>query len=152
MTKRPMIDPGHGGRAVPEWIGKTPDEAVPERVGLRIWRRQDGICGLSGAKINPGDKKELHHIKALAERGEHREANLIWVLSSAHQAETAEQRGRIAKSDAVAKKHIGVRTVEVKKIESAPLPTSARALKRRMNPKPPVPNNGAIAQWWKASQ
>lgn len=108
MTKRPMIDPGHGGRAIAEWVGKTPNDAVPERVGLRIWRRQNGICGLSGQKINPGDKKELHHIIGLAESGEHRESNLIWVLSSAHKEETAKQAATRAKSDRIAKKHVGI--------------------------------------------
>lgn len=107
MTPSPQID-SPIGRKVREWIGKTPNDKVPDYVGLRIFRRQKGLCGLSGQKIKVGDVKELHHIKGLAEGGAHKESNLVWVLSSAHKVETAEQAGRRAKADAVAKKHFGV--------------------------------------------
>lgn len=128
------------GRSIKEWIGRDPDEAVPEFVRLRIWRRQDGICGLTGRKIMPGDRKELHHIKGLAERGEHRESNLIWVLSDAHKDETAEQAGRRAKADAAAKKHIGARTVPVRKIANRGFAKSEKAARRVEKPKLAMPS------------
>ena len=44
------------GRAVEEWIGKTPDSKVPDRVKLRIWERECGRCHLSGRKILAGEE------------------------------------------------------------------------------------------------
>ena len=40
-------------RAVPEWIGKTPDTKVPPRVRLRVFEKHDGTCHISGRKIRP---------------------------------------------------------------------------------------------------
>ena len=41
------------GRSVPEWIGKTPDSAIPNAVKLRIWFREGGRCHVTGAIIRP---------------------------------------------------------------------------------------------------
>jgi hypothetical protein len=70
-----------------------------------------------------------------------------------HDVETGKQAPILAKVKRNEAKELRVPTVaNGPKLKGAPLPTSARALKRRMNPKPPVPNNGSLAQWWKASQ
>ena len=34
-------------RSVPEWIGKTPDQKVPDRVKVRIFDREGGVCHIS---------------------------------------------------------------------------------------------------------
>lgn len=96
-------------RAVPEWVGATPDSAIPPRVKLRIWERAGGICGLTGRKIMPGDAYDFDHIVALANGGEHREANLRPVLRDAHRAKTAEDVAEKARVDRKRKKHLGMR-------------------------------------------
>ncbi|MEM9762118.1 MAG: HNH endonuclease, partial [Pseudomonadota bacterium] len=68
------------GRSVPEWVGKTPDHRVPPSVRLRIFEAHDGICHISGRKIEAGDAWDLEHRTALADGGEHREGNLAPAL------------------------------------------------------------------------
>lgn len=108
MTKRPMIDPGHGGRAIAEWQGKTPDEKAPPRVLLRIFKRAEGKCHITGRKIGPGDKWEAEHIVPLHAGGLNVESNLAPALSSAHKEKSAKELAAKAKNDRVAKKHAGI--------------------------------------------
>ena len=49
------VIPTPGRRAVPEWIGATPDSPIPRIVKGRIWVREGGRCYLTGKKIMPGD-------------------------------------------------------------------------------------------------
>ena len=95
-------------RKVNEWIGRTPDTAIPPRVRLRVFDRHKGICALSGRKIQPGDKWQIDHITALINGGEHRESNLQPVLDAAHKAKTAQDVALKAKVDRVRKKHLGI--------------------------------------------
>lgn len=102
-------------RSVREWVGKTDDERVPDRVKLRIWRRQCGqanftICPLSGLPLRWTDKKHLHHDKALILGGEHRETNLFWVHAAANSEEAKAEVAIRAKNDSVSKKHAGIAT------------------------------------------
>lgn len=96
------------GRSVPEWIGKHPDQKVPDHVRLRIFDRYEGRCYLSGAKIRAGDAWELEHIIALTLGGEHRESNLAPALVEHHKAKTAQDRRKKKKSDRVRRKHFGM--------------------------------------------
>lgn len=96
------------GRAVPEWIGATPDTPVPDRVKLRVFRKYEGRCYLSGRKIMPGDAWEVEHIKALGLNGENRESNLAPALVDAHKDKTADDRARMAKADRIARKNAGL--------------------------------------------
>jgi 5-methylcytosine-specific restriction protein A len=111
------------GRKVPEWIGKTKDSKPPERVRLRIFRRHDGRCCLSGQKIKPGDEWQLHHVKGIAEGGENRESNMAPALVEPHKVETARQMKAKAKADRVAKKHFGIKAPK-QKIPSRPFPST----------------------------
>ena len=97
-------------RSVPEWIGKTPDTAIPSRVRLRVFEAHDGTCALTGRKIHPGDQWDCDHKQALANGGEHRESNLQPVLREAHRKKTAEDVKLKAKADRVRKKHLGLKT------------------------------------------
>lgn len=99
---------GQIGRSVPEWRGDHPDQAIPERVRLRIWQRCGGRCALTGKKLRPGDAYEFDHILALALGGEHREFNLQLVSSEAHKAKTRTDVAAKAKADRIAKKHLGL--------------------------------------------
>ncbi len=94
-------------RSVPEWIGSTPDTAIPPRVRLRVFETFGGVCQLSDRKIFPGDKWQLDHIVALSVGGEHRESNLQPVLDIPHKAKTRADVAAKAKADRLRKKHIG---------------------------------------------
>lgn len=104
------------GRAVPEWIGKTPDSKIPDKVQLRIWAREGGRCYLTGKKIMPGDEYDFEHVIALAlwpssgpdDHG-NRESNIRLALRGAHKNKTKADRKRQAKSDRIRKRHIGIK-------------------------------------------
>ena len=96
------------GRTTEEWIGKTPDTAIPARVKLRIFEAHGGRCYLSGRKINPGDAYDFDHKLALCNGGENRESNLAPVLRVEHRKKTADDVNIRAKADRVRKKHLGI--------------------------------------------
>lgn len=76
-------------RAVPEWIGATPDSPVPARVRLRVFERDDGKCQCGcGRWITAADKWETDHIVAIVNGGENRERNLQTLLKADHDAKT----------------------------------------------------------------
>lgn len=136
--KRPRLPDPNGGRSIPEWIGKTPDAAVPEDVKLRIWRRQNGIDPLTGLKIKARAKKELHHMIALWRGGEHRESNLAFVEVDSHAKETKKDAGVRAKADRVAKRDAGI-SKQKTKIPQRPKPDAETKEKKSADPLPGLP-------------
>lgn len=65
------------GRSVPEWIGKTPDTPIPQRVKLRIFERDGKRCQECTRPVGAGRLPfAFDHIRALVNGGEHRETNL----------------------------------------------------------------------------
>ena len=96
------------GRSTPEWIGASPDTAIPPRVKLRVFEAHNGICALTGRKINAGDKWDCDHTQALTNGGENRESNLQPALRSAHRKKTAKDVAIKAKDARVRKKHLGI--------------------------------------------
>jgi hypothetical protein len=64
------------GRSVDEWIGRTPDEAVPARVRLRVLRRFDDRCACCTRPLPPGTRFTCDHVVALINGGANRESNL----------------------------------------------------------------------------
>lgn len=96
-------------RAVPEWVGKHDDAKVPDRVRLRIFDREGGICHLTGEKIDPvRDAWDLDHKIALILGGEHRETNLFPTKREAHRRKTAVEVAVKAKIARTRKKHLGI--------------------------------------------
>lgn len=95
-------------RAVDEWIGATPDTPAPPRVRLRVFERHDGVCGISGRKIQVGDEWQVDHILALINGGENRETNLQPVLKEPHREKTRKDVAIKAKCDRLRKKHLGL--------------------------------------------
>lgn len=95
-------------RAVPEWIADHDDKAIPPRVKLRIWERENGRCYLTGKKIRPGDKFEYEHKIALSLGGEHRESNIFLALTAPHKIKSASDRRAKAKTDRTRQKHLGI--------------------------------------------
>lgn len=96
-------------RSVKEWIGKTPNEAIPPRVKLRIWEREGGRCHLTGRKIRPGEAYDFDHKVALCNGGPHAESNLFPALRDKHREKTKADVAEKAKVARVRKKHLGLK-------------------------------------------
>ncbi len=95
-------------RAVPLWVGKTPDAPVPARVRLRVFEAHGGRCWISGRKIMPGEAWELDHRIALINGGTHSEDNLAPALKAAHRTKTDADLKTKSKIARVRKKHLGL--------------------------------------------
>ena len=94
-------------RSVEEWRGRTDDAKVPARVKIRILERENFICHLTGAKIDPlRDEFDFDHKVSLILGGEHRETNLFPALRAAHRKKTAVEMGVKSKIARVKKKHV----------------------------------------------
>lgn len=110
--KRPMMASAGDlhGRAVPEWIGATPDTPVPEKVKLRVLLRYERRCHWTGVLIRPADDWDVDHVTALINGGENREANLAPILrGKAHKEKTAKDRQEADKVRRLREKHYGLR-------------------------------------------
>ncbi len=115
-------------RAVPEWIARHDDEAIPPRVRARVFERAGGICHISGRKITAADQWDCDHIVALCNGGEHRESNLAPALRDKHRAKTAEDVAAKSKTARVRAKHLGIRR------SARPMPGSrASKWKKKLN-------------------
>lgn len=106
------------GRSVPEWVGSSPDAAIPPRVRLRVFERFAGTCQLTGRKIRPGDEWDLDHRVPLALGGKHAESNLQPVLREAHREKTRQDVADNAKVRRIRLKHIGAFPKSKAKIKS----------------------------------
>lgn len=97
-------------RSTPEWIAKHDDQKVPPRVRSRIFDRENGICHLTGAKIDPvRDAWDLDHRIPLILGGEHRERNLFPALKEPHRKKTAAEVKVKSKIARTRKKHLGIK-------------------------------------------
>lgn len=97
-------------RAVKEWIGATPDTAVPDRVRVRVFTAKDGRCHSCTRKIPAGEAWTCEHMTALVNGGENRERNLDvtcgWCLPAKNAADVAEKSKVYTKR----KRHLGVKS------------------------------------------
>jgi 5-methylcytosine-specific restriction protein A len=97
-------------RSLPEWIGRTPDSAVPPRVRVRIFDRYEGRCQCGcNRKIMAGEKWDCEDTIAIINGGERRESNLKPWLSEHHPKKTAAdvaEKSRVYRKRA---KHLGVK-------------------------------------------
>lgn len=96
-------------RAVPEWIGKTDDAAIPPRVRVRVFDRHGGRCHLTGRRIRAGEAWDCEHVVALANGGQHRETNLAPALKAPHREKTAADVAEKANVYRKRAKHLGIR-------------------------------------------
>lgn len=114
-------------RALPEWIGKTPDSAVPPRVRVRIFDKYEGRCQCGcNRKIMAGEKWEAEDKIALINGGERRETNIRPFLVG-HQA--AKTRDDVAEKSRVYRKRmksLGIRkprrTIPGRRFDGTPIP------------------------------
>lgn len=115
-------------RELPEWIGSNPDAKIPPRVRLRVFERHNGVCHISGRKIQAGDLWECDHIVALINGGEHRESNLAPALKDKHREKTKEDVAIKAKTYERRSSHLGIRE------SKTPMPFGRKSKwKRKMN-------------------
>lgn len=116
-------------RSVPEWIGKTPDSAIPPRVRLRVFETHGGYCHLAKRRIQAGEPWDCDHVVALVNGGEHRETNLAPALRDKHREKTALD---VREKSIVRRKQMKSLGIAPKK--GRPMPGSkASGLRRRMD-------------------
>jgi 5-methylcytosine-specific restriction endonuclease McrA len=94
-------------RQVPEWIADHDDQDIPTRVKLRIFRKYDGRCYVTGRRLQIGEY-DFDHIRPLSMGGGHRESNLAPIYRPAHREKTAEEAGPRAKADRIYLKENGL--------------------------------------------
>lgn len=98
-------------RALPEWIAKSPDSAVPPRVRDRIFKKYDGRCQCGcNRPIRSGEAWDCEDTVAIINGGERRESNLKPWLREHHPKKTAAdvaEKSRIYRKRA---KHLGIET------------------------------------------
>lgn len=137
MTKPPKIAKARG-RSVDEWSSNNPDAKVPAHVRLRILRRFNNKCAITGIIIADGQDFDLDHKVRLEDGGEHSEANLQPVLKLPHEVKTAAERKRQAKADRIAKAAHGMRSAPKRPIQSAgfaPSEKQPRIIKQALPPR-----------------
>ena len=122
-------------RAVPEWIGKTPDAAIPPRVRLRVYLKTNGHCAKCTRKLVPAHWA-CDHIVALVNGGQHRETNLqALCVSPCHSSKTILDVREKSKVYRAAAANAGIRkpsTLKSAPFRKAPAQRSAsRPLVRR---------------------
>jgi 5-methylcytosine-specific restriction endonuclease McrA len=86
-------------RALDEWVGKTPDEAIPPRVKERIARKAEDRCLHCTLEIKGKLRAEIDHAIPLIMGGPNRESNLQLLCHVCHAAKTGrdvEIKSRVA--------------------------------------------------------
>lgn len=96
-------------RKVAEWCGKTVDSPVPDRVKLRVLRRYENRCYLSGVEIRPGTRWQIEHITAIINGGANRESNLAPALAAPHKIKTKSDLKQKSKNARVRAKTFGIK-------------------------------------------
>jgi hypothetical protein len=92
-------------RAVAEWIGATPDTAIPDRVKLRILARQDDRCEGCTRKFDGKLKPVFDHRPALINGGQNRESMIEAVCTTCHAPRTRADVAEKSKVAAIQRKH-----------------------------------------------
>lgn len=95
-------------RELPEWIGKTPDTAIPARVKARIMAAQGDLCALCNQPFTPQNPPEFDHTESLVNGGENREGNLRALHRDCHRAKTNTDVAVKSKDARVRAKHFGL--------------------------------------------
>ena len=113
-------------RSTAEWVGATPDTAIPPRVKDRVVARQGHKCASCARPFGPGkDRPEFDHHDALINGGENREANLRALCGNCHGEKTKRDVAMKAKDARVRKKHLGLsgpkRKMAYRKFDGTPV-------------------------------
>lgn len=113
-------------RTVHEWTGRSPGEAIPPRVRLRVFERAKGRCEACDRLLRPGDKWEIDHNVALINGGENRESNLACLCAWCHKAKT---RSDVAEKAVTARKKKAMHGMKTPK--GPPMPGTRRSKWRK---------------------
>jgi 5-methylcytosine-specific restriction enzyme A len=114
-------------RAVPEWIGKTPDTPIPKRVKDRIVENQEHLCAEFKTRFTAIDKPIFDHIIPLADGGENRETNLQALSMAAHAVKTKAEASERASVRRKRAKHLGLEAPSKNPLQSRDAPPMAKA-------------------------
>ena len=93
-------------RTLPEWIGKTDNTSIPDRVRLRVHGKAGGKCAVCGRDAFICD---FDHIIPIILGGQNRESNLQLLCIPCHKAKTKLDVKLKAKVARVRKRHIGIK-------------------------------------------
>jgi 5-methylcytosine-specific restriction endonuclease McrA len=117
-------------RSVNEWIGRTDDTPVPDRVRVRVFLAKGGKCHACGRKVNAAvEPWTCEHLIALINGGENRESNLDVTCCNCLPAKNA---GDVAIKSKTAK--MRKKTILKRKSKWRPMPGSrASGIRKRMN-------------------
>jgi 5-methylcytosine-specific restriction protein A len=96
-------------RSVPIWCGKSDDTAIPARVRLRVWDREEGKCHRCARNIPVGDAWIIEHRLAIILGGANAEPNLCLTCSWCKPIKDAEDVAEKAISARKRQKHLGIR-------------------------------------------
>lgn len=95
-------------RSTGEWIAKHDDQAIPPRVKLRIFERDNGACHICKQPIKTGETWDADHVIALANGGRHAEANLAPAHKHCHVGKSVIDVKVKAKIARVKKRALGI--------------------------------------------
>lgn len=108
-------------RALPEWIGATPDTHVPPRVKARVLIRFKRKCHRTGLRIRSGAPWDTEHVIAIINGGENRENNLAPILrGKPHRDKTNADVAEKSKVARMRLKDLGIYPKPLRKIPSRP--------------------------------
>jgi 5-methylcytosine-specific restriction endonuclease McrA len=93
-------------RSVEAWTGKTDDSAIPRRVKLRVWDREQGRCHRCSRKSPVGDAWIIEHRIALINGGANAEPNLCLSCSWCKPLKDAEDVAEKVETYRVRSKHV----------------------------------------------
>lgn len=97
-------------RTIPEWIARNDDQAIPDKVKWRVFNRDGRICPLCGLLIRADAAIDYHHKVPLADKGQHRESNLVAVHRKCHRLITAKEAHARAEERAQAMSVYGIKS------------------------------------------
>ena len=118
-------------RSVPEWIGTTPDTAIPARVKMRVFDRANERCQQCDWPIHSGYEWHADHIVALINGGENREINLQVLCHHCHSVKTRTDVSEKATTARKRKKHLGIKAKPKRPL----MGTKASGWRKRMDGK-----------------
>jgi|SRR5882724_1783358 len=114
-------------RQVPEWQGKTDDEAIPARVKLRVYDLYNGNCAICTLKVLCA---AYDHAVAIVNGGQHRESNLQLLCMRCHKDKTKVDVAEKSQMYHKRVKAVGIkrkgRTIPGRKFDGTPVPAKRR--------------------------
>lgn len=93
-------------RSVAEWIGRTDNTPIPDRVKLRVHAKAEGRCAKCTVEALSG---QYDHAISLIIGGENRESNLQFLCVPCHKAKTKLDVKLKAKVARVRSRHLGLK-------------------------------------------